>query len=237
MALSNWDTFAVDEQSKPTNGCIVSSLGVRVEIYKNWLYVHDDKGWQEGEVYVKDLVAEIREGVLTYKDIHITAHRGPKGGIYVIVETGRDKTRQIMVGIGCYGFVGDEFVGVQQTEIEHLRAMMDEHEDSPLSEGMLKEEVDEHIARIQERRIQIYKESPETARQEAEKGMAEVITSYTFNEDVRRIDLSQGLRFNQGDAYFAKALRFEIPATKAGETQPTILENIIASENPLTAPK
>ena len=56
MALSNWDTFAVDEKGEPTDGRFTSALGVEVEIYKNWLYVRDEQAWRDGGRFVSPTV-------------------------------------------------------------------------------------------------------------------------------------------------------------------------------------
>lgn len=133
MALSNWDTLAVDENGEPTNGVINSKGGVSVAIYKNWLYVRDKKAWRKGGDYINDTMMEVTEGELKYFDVKIMAKRGPKNGVYVIVETptfGED--RQIMVGIGCYGYSDDEvgtWCGIQQAEIDFLKAMLTEKDE------------------------------------------------------------------------------------------------------------
>lgn len=44
MALSNWDTMSMDEKGKTLSGEFVSPLGVKVEFYKNWIYVRESGG-------------------------------------------------------------------------------------------------------------------------------------------------------------------------------------------------
>jgi len=186
MALSNWDTYALDEKSRPTNGVFVSPLGVQVEIYKNWIYVRDTKAWEDGGGYIEPVIMEIQHGELTYKDIHIHAIRGPQNGIYLCVHTSwwsskEEDEKYMMIGIGCYGYSDHDWIGVQDGSVEFLKEFLT---------GLVKD--------------------------------------YTISEDmIKDIDYEKGLRFNQGDAYFAKALGFETPATEPGEAEGTILEEMI----------
>lgn len=45
VALSNWDTLAIDHNNNSINGVIKSKMGVTVRIYKNWLYIEDNIAW------------------------------------------------------------------------------------------------------------------------------------------------------------------------------------------------
>jgi len=116
VALSNWDTWAMDSDGKSTNG-VFADGDVSIIIYKNWLYVEDKSAWEEGKRYVEPVVMEINSGELTYKGIEIRAIRGPKQGIYCLV----NNREGFMLGIGCYGYVGEDFIGVTEAEIEHLK--------------------------------------------------------------------------------------------------------------------
>lgn len=130
MALSNWDTLAIDHNSDPMNGVIRSELGVEVEIYKNWLYIRDKVAWQEGGGYIEPTVMEIQSGNLIYKDVNVYAERGPQNGIYCIVCTPvwineeKGKKPNAMIGIGCSGYDGDEWVGVRSESVDFLAGMI-----------------------------------------------------------------------------------------------------------------
>lgn len=128
MALSNWDTMAFDEAGQPTNGVFETPLGVQVEIYKNWLYIRDAKAWREDGEYVEPTVMEIQEGRLHYLDLHVLALRGPQNGVYCVVwhtkyqeqEKGEPYRPPIvtgMVGMGVYGFRGEEWVGAEEESV------------------------------------------------------------------------------------------------------------------------
>jgi len=126
MALSNWDTLALDKDGKSINGALKSPLGVVVSIYKNWIYVTDPVAWQKGGAYVEHTVMEIQEGNLTYKDVKIVAKRGPQNGIYCVVHTlsYKDPAQvQVMVGIGCYGYDGENWTGVEPASVEYLQKL------------------------------------------------------------------------------------------------------------------
>lgn len=47
MALSSYATMAFTHEGKPNNGAYISPCGVNVEVYKNWIYIYDEKAWQE----------------------------------------------------------------------------------------------------------------------------------------------------------------------------------------------
>ena len=116
MALSNWDTLAFGNDGKPCNGILEGFDGQSAEIYKNWVYIHDHKGWHEGCGYSKPVIAEVSFGNISLAGFHITARHGPQNGIFVYVEcvkytdkdiAGKKETvcnRRRMAGIGCYGF-------------------------------------------------------------------------------------------------------------------------------------
>jgi hypothetical protein len=124
VAMSNWDVFAVDGAGQATTGGIRSPLGVEVRIYKNWLYVDDEHGWQEG-MFRRPCVMEIQHGSVSYKDVRITAIRGPKSGIYCVVETyAKGHDGDCMVGIGAYGYDWDMWVGIEAAEVEFLRTWL-----------------------------------------------------------------------------------------------------------------
>jgi len=146
MALSNWDTLAVDHNNNFINGAIKSKMGVIVEIYKNWLYISDNVAWQNGS-YAKPVVSEIHYGSLIYKDVFIYAKRGPQQGVYCIVHTpiyiNKNEKPNLMVGIGCYGYDGDNWVGVRHESVDFLTEMLSSNlEDLPLEYKNIIENLD-----------------------------------------------------------------------------------------------
>lgn len=127
MALSNWDTLAVNEEGKSITGTFISPSGVVVEIYKNYIAVRDPQAWKEGCGFSEPTIMVVNEGNFTYKDVQILATRGPKEGIYLAVTSGHfsDKTLKCMLGIGCYGFDVDKWVGIEDREIDYLQSKLE----------------------------------------------------------------------------------------------------------------
>lgn len=186
MALSNWDTWALTHEGKPCEGSFTSPAGVEVELYKNWLYVRDPQAWRPGE-FCEPVVMEVTQGNIVYRDVHILAWRGPQGGVYAQVWTGwgtDDKPYQGMVGIGAYGYNGNEFVGVLPESIAWF-------------------------VRLAEKQ-----------RQRKYVGCDALVKALKENQ-------RSGIRFNQGDAYFARALGFDTPATTPGEAEDTVMSQML----------
>jgi len=189
MALSNWDTLAIDETGSPTSGTFISPLGIEVSLYKNWLYVRDNKAWEDGGSYIHPTVMKVISGDLTYKDVTILAKRGPQEGVFAVVSSGAnyDNSLKLMVGCGVYGFSGDDWIGVNADSTAFL-------------EALLQELVEEDSWDEESREKSVY---------------AKLAAS-----------LSSASRFNQGDAYFARNLGFEVPKTSPGEAEEPILTKL-----------
>jgi hypothetical protein len=126
MALSNWDTLAFDQDGKPTNGTFTNG-DISVEIYKNWLSIHGNKGWTDGNKgFIEDVIGHMYHGDIQYKNIHIKAKRGKQYSIMCIVWTvdwkkkGKDRYK-MMIGLGCSGYQGHEWVGTKPDTFEALK--------------------------------------------------------------------------------------------------------------------
>jgi hypothetical protein len=123
MALSNYDTLAVNEKGESINGVLVTPLGVRVEIYKNWLYVYDSAAWRKGGAFVKPCIAEIQHGELRYLDLSVCAVRGPQDGVYVVAWYDEQEIHGI-AGCGVVAYVGNALVGVLRDSIGWFQAKL-----------------------------------------------------------------------------------------------------------------
>lgn len=237
MALSNWDTMAVDEKGAPTNGVFVSPKGVRVEIYKNWLYL-SEKSAEDESLNPRGIVGTVQSGEMSLKDVHIFAKRGPQNGIYCIVywsnfepvpkegcelcgvkpaEDGKKdayheracpKVFGAMLGIGCYGYSDSEFVGVLPKSVEFLRAWQQESVTEKHRYGQT---------------------SIEPGKKPKTTYTTRTVTSNTFEDYIRNIPLGGGQRFNQGNAFFANALGDEglLAPTEPGKATPTVAERLM----------
>jgi hypothetical protein len=255
MALSNWDTLAVDENGESTNGVFVSPLGVSVEFYKNWLYVRDSKAWQEGGRFVSPTVMQVESASLSYKDVSITAIRGPQNGVYAVVQSTIyppqltedcakckskakgyaherecpnfvDTKHLVMIGCGVYGYSGEEWVGVTDDSKKFLNDWIRKSDDDEIpmpralfnktaTEGDIKAALaakGQKVSRVTEENVFV------------------VYESFSFEEHIRKIDLSTALRFNQGDAYFASKVGTDIPATPPGTAEEPWLTQALKKE-------
>lgn len=108
MALSNWDTLAINNQGKGCDGTF-GNKDVSIDIYKNWVYLRSPKMWHEGMSYVKPTIASINHGNINIGGLQIEARRGPQNAIFVFAyhsyTTPKNKYKhKYFAGIGCYGF-------------------------------------------------------------------------------------------------------------------------------------
>lgn len=227
MALSNWDTCAFDLDGKPIRGSFISPRGVEVEIYKNWLYVRDSSiakpteggkaGGRNGGTYefARNTVMEIQHGFLHYRDVEISAVRGPQEGVYALVwsteyqETPKGEkyvppVRTGMLGCGVYGFDPDisdydeAWIGTTQEALQFLINFAVTGE----NHGDFRKYIDK--PGVSDRQKSLFEE-------------------INF--------LATAKRFNQGDAYFADRLPgLELDQTPVGEQNPTIMHKIINSQ-------
>lgn len=214
MALSNWDTLALNEKGQSISGVFRSPLGIEVEFYKNWLYVRDEKGWSDG-AFMRPTVMEVQEGDIRYKDVEILAFRGPQNGIYAVIWSGSEfeKTLQGMIGCGVYGFEdGDEthdpdYIGVLPASIEWFRTKLRETRTEPMvfwTTMFEKEQTVRHKVVVPPEPDWYIHDVPEV---------------------FRTMDWNRSSRFNQGDEYFAKQLGDETlrQQTNPGEAQSPLM--------------
>lgn len=211
MALSNWDTMAVDLDGKPASSSFTSPSGVTVEVYKNWLYIRDPKAWRESSSYEEPTVAELSNGELCYQDVTIAAKRGPQEGVYAVIWVPGYKYQpkdgkldyalpeRGMIACGVYGYDGHDFVGVRPESVQWFIYQL---------RGQHKEFYD-----IDGRQIGI--------------DVSDWDCGAGFPKRVRTLDFSQAVRYNQGDAFFADRASVPVDSTKPGEAGPTVLSQLI----------
>lgn len=235
MALSNWETLAVNAKGEPINGVFVSKLGVSVEFYKNWLYVRDPKGWLEGGHFIEPTVMKVESCELAYKDVRIIAKRGPQDGIYAVIYSQRFE--RVPEG-GCtacgkqdkvhkYGTHGELELPFHASDCPVVFDCM-------VGIGCYGYE-DREFVGVKAESVEFLKAWLNTSSQEVmelrnERGEVEhrsEYTDYAFEEAFRKIPLEKPLRFNQGDAYFSKRLDFDLPATEPGAQQDTVLSQML----------
>jgi hypothetical protein len=219
MALSNWDTLAVNLKGEEIDGSFTSPLGVEVSFYKNWIYVRDPVAWQDGGKFVKDTVMQISEGVIDYKDVSIHAIRGPQNGIYAFVHSGyeHDDTFRGMIGCGVYGF-GDASDGVDEDGYAPWVGVR------PSSREFLQNWISRKRWDSREQYVDYIRALLGEDHEVPEDLIANALQETVLSEAIAKIDLTHKKRFNQGDAYFVGAENAMTEVGKAGET---ILSQVI----------
>lgn len=229
MALSNWDTLAIDETGTPTNGTFTSPLGVEVSFYKNWLYVEDKKAWEAGGYYIQPTVMKVASGDVTYKDVNILAKRGPQHGVYALITSGRTYEKNLKVMAGC-GVSGYQY---PQTSCGH-----DANEYGSVSFPKLKNgEYVYHTYCTQCEKeicdavwVGVTKEATEFLQKLLLSEVSEYLEEKEKSEHIHTklaAAVASATRFNQGDAYFADKLGFETPRTTPENSDEPILTKLL----------
>jgi len=203
MALSNYDSLALNEKGEPINGVITSPLGVTVEIYKNWLYIRDNKAWKKNGYFVKPTVMQINSGDITYQDLHILALRGPQGGIYVIVYyMDKEYNPHGMIGCGVCAYIDDKnhrtrFAGVTKKCLSWFKKELNKKQESWGSTSAWSKKKGRYVTTHDCTMVHVH---------------------YDIPDCFRKMSFRNALRFNQGDAFLMAGLgRKESPATPVGK--------------------
>jgi hypothetical protein len=235
MALSNWDTLAFDHEGKSCDGEFVREGGDAVEIYKNWLYVRSPKLWKPDPSYhTNDVIAEIHVGEMKVAGFDISAERGPQHGVFVFLEYGPYPDRKIGGGIGCSGYedivarilkennrtnenlenwtsgsTSKEGGGWQNHLVNWTTGEEINFEGETQWVGVLPETLEAYFAWV------------ERTHEKEEKDVMEWL---------EKCRAAPAQRFNQGDAFFAKHLGFETPATEIGKVETPVLEQMLKKD-------
>lgn len=124
MALSNYVHLVWDEQGKQLNGLYDFDMGILVEVYKDWLYLHDYEVWNQNmSHFAPFVVKEIREGDFCYKQLFFLVKRLSyrKTLLFgVWREKEQDGMRLIkgMAGIASYAYEDEQYSGIDQRQWE-----------------------------------------------------------------------------------------------------------------------
>jgi hypothetical protein len=252
MALSNWDLLAFNNEGKSCNGVLENpgsgilggSRGSKVEIYKNWLYVHNKKMWNKGLGYNRPVIAEIWSGDINLSGFEIHVIRGSQDSIFIYVETKKYLKKKIitkrMAGIGCCGYsdilpILIKKAGVKEEDWDDIFESTCSYDN--------KTTITLHCSKKENEDIKYEKfEFTETDELKSKwigvlsstydefiKWLKERETEDEFTKDyfdwINSFEIAQ--RCNQGDMYFAKHLGIDIPNTKIGEVDTPVLEKIV----------
>jgi hypothetical protein len=242
MALSNWDTLAFDHLGQPCNGVLVGFDGGQVRIYKNWVYVSDAKMWTPGRSYVENTIAQINSGDVQMSEFSITAVRHEAQSAVFALATcrryGENAETRCLAGIGCYGFtdpspiiyaaaginpdewddcyIGHFYHGKEtgitvhyaKGEKYHSLKMPNEERFDSRWVGVLPETLNAFFAWLETQTDPKDSEPPN-------------------GEWLRTCREQGGLRFNQGDAYFASMGVDHLEATPVGQSEEPVINRVV----------
>lgn len=108
MALSNWDTLAINNDGKSCDGSCRNDL-IEIEIYKNFAYIRSPKMWQESGGFTKPTIMQIIQGNIDIGGMGIIAKRdNSQNSIFVFADysyyEGKEKQPKYFAGIGCSAY-------------------------------------------------------------------------------------------------------------------------------------
>lgn len=178
MALSNWDTFAMNHKGESCRGEFVSSLGIKVKAYKNWLFVEDNLGWRKGGSFAEPIIMQINNSNLIFKDVNVICEQQ--------FFEDNDATTLFCIWDGyehndtLTGIVGIcQFGDIYPSNIDDLHVFLNKEHGSGW---------------------------------------------YDIPETFKKLDLSVGKRYNQGDMFFHDKIGTDKQCTVPGEAKDTIFE-------------
>jgi len=238
MALSNWDTLAFDADGKPCVGVVVNGNG-SVEIYKNFLYVYNKKMFKKGEgSYTNNVIAQIESGNINISKFSIIAKRHKEqNSIFVRVAYTVGDEEKYFVGIGCYGFINTARIYAEKMGLDTSRDWVSgsSYDGDKFSEFITcfeKEGVETHTV---PKKFLIDQENQWIGVSDLTFNafldfLEELRNEFELSEEyLNKIKNIPPLRYNQGDAFFAKSLDKEITATEIGESSEPIFTKVIRS--------
>jgi hypothetical protein len=117
MAMSNWDLMAWDDKGNTDNGRFIHNF-TQINIYKNWVYVCDEKAHNKYTSFKYPTIMSIHDGWVHYNGCDIITKRGKQDGIYVVVRVFDNGNAKYYYGIGCCAYRGNKCVGVTKTTYE-----------------------------------------------------------------------------------------------------------------------
>jgi hypothetical protein len=132
MAMSNWTLLAFDNEGAPCSGEAEFPSGLRVELYKNWVYLHHPQMWTENQSFVSDTIAQVNSGDLNIGGVNIIVERFRGNGIdydsaAFVLATYQEwsETPQFFAGIVDYGYVGEDYIGLSSDTYQHFLTWID----------------------------------------------------------------------------------------------------------------
>jgi hypothetical protein len=243
--------MSFDNDSNPSNGVMNCPGGRSVELYKNWAYIHDKKAWHKGTGFTAPIVAQIILGKGRVSGINVCAKRGPQESLFLFAEHAEYPKRvksgvpsvtiyTRMAGVAGYGWESGLPKLMKAAGKRKLpKGAMVFAGTSDNGKGKCYEVVDLAIPGKNGKKDRFIREwiklpqrpeleaqfvgiTPETAKKFF-KWLKTVAKEHSAEDWFKKIDQKTALHFNQGDAFFAKAMKQSTPASPVGKANEPIL--------------
>ena len=226
MALSNWDTVAFGPDGNPTTGSFALLGGATLEMYKNWVYIHHPSAWFEGCGFSEDTVMQITSGNLEYAGYDILVERRAlQSACFVYVSGHYSDVKGNFAAISCSAYL-PLIEWIRRYDPDKLKLLPDGWEDMENFEVWSSEKGsmitlfrDDKI--IDEVVLYGLGEEPDTLTGVTEELYQDFLswlgTVYGDQEWFDKVKASEGVRYNQGDVFFAEAAGADIPGSPVGE--------------------
>lgn len=240
LALSSYDLLAFDHLGRPCNGVFKNSKGNVAAIRKTYLYLSSEKMWAKSCGFMKPVIAHINEGDVEIAGFEIKAIRGPQSSIFVLLSEWTKKGRRHCGGLGCSGYRD-----IVSEVLKKLKRAKDINDDwCAGSSSGTNESIKQCIMNFRTREEIVYWDESKDGPYDYDLDWIGVLPStlkkfFTWldsfvdekGDDYKvwldKCKAAKGLRFNQGDAYFAAALKKDIPVTEVGKKAPPVMHTII----------
>jgi hypothetical protein len=186
--------------------------------------------------YIEPTIAELWFGDLSISGLTIRAIRGPQNSVFVFVRYNEGKKTKyrtrVAGGIGAVGFTDVrpgvlKRAGIKNPNLEewvsgssYVTGDKPRHMVSRITKsGFIKNIYHNSHSRY----VGVTRATKEAFFAWAKKEVENSPEGLAWLDKAKK----NSLRFNQGDAYFAKALKKSIPATKVGKAKGTVMGNML----------
>lgn len=233
MALSNWDTLAINGKGESSIGECTFSSGTNIEIYKNWCYISNEKMWVEGGGFTSPVIAQFIQGEINIGGVQIKAARNRQDAIFLFASKGYRETLEIFAGIGCSGYADrmEEYLELKNINIHEGEGFWGECWSGDKtyltfhSEGKELERIEVEKGFDLNPWVGVEKETLDNFKN----WLSSLFSEYDKEEQkwLSSIKWDELLRFNQGDMFFAENLGIELPASEVGTSEEPVMTQFL----------
>lgn len=218
MALSNWDQLVVKIENKEQSnqfGIVYDKYGYGIEVYKNWIYLHDSNIGEElaGRPFSNYNTEQIYQGDSSWGSWKISAKRGPQEGIYF---TAYSKT-SFITGCGVLAY--------QSHREKYAREIIESGFNPENTHTMYYGDLDRKfiVSNTTDTKIMEIPLNPEII------GVGKNALDFLkkMQHENSTIDWNQVKRINQGDKFFSNNHNIPLLDTFVGEQKETVASELI----------